>query len=389
MDCRLYRFVGFFLGISLAAQSLFAVENPERMLRGDRFTEVMRRYVAQGLPALILQVSVADDLRWMGIEGYANLETQTPPSADQHTFIASITKTFTSAAILRLAEQGKINLDDTLETVLPGTQIVNSQIVTIRQLLSMTGGLFDPIGELTFAELISDPIQFWKPEILISRMAGRQPIFEPGEKYKYQNMNFILLGVMIEKITGLPAAEVIRDLVFQPLNLNQTFFLYEQKFTGQTMQGYLDQDGDGELEPIFPYDQAIAYTAGGIVTTLDDLTTWVRNLYKGKLLSPSTMQELFGFVATENSSYQYGLGVMRCQYNSSLVKHPFTTLGHDGATTGHLSNAVYIPEIDASIVYLANIDSGQPAAANLSNIIMDIVQIMMEEQSSVEGWEKY
>jgi len=153
------------------------------------------------VPGAVMVVRSPNGATWTGTSGLANLEDETPMSPDMHLRIASVTKTYTATVILQLVDEGLLRLNGTIEETLPDIDVVKGDEITIRQLLEMRSGLGDYSKNETWDELAtSDPLRVWSPSELIGYSNWTQ--FEPGERFDYNNANYILLGMIIEKVTG-------------------------------------------------------------------------------------------------------------------------------------------------------------------------------------------
>ena len=286
---------------------------------------------------------------WTVAKGKADLETGLPIKTTDLFRIGSITKTFTATVVLLLCEEGKMSLDDKLSKYEP--DFPNSERITIRQLCNMTSGIHTWDEDETMREsVLQDPGKGWTTYELV-QWAAQQPLLsEPGTEFHYSNINYFLLGMIIEKVSGNSVEREIKEKITDKLNLENTFLPSEPDFKGETIHGY--QEFDGKLEDVTgtPLAKAMnfetAWTAGGMVSTLDDLKVWAKALVTGELLGlemheeqmPKDLKEVGGVPTA------YGLGVNQVG----------VWIGHTGAVAGYLANMAYSPEKDAIMVYFFN-----------------------------------
>ena len=206
-----------------------------------------------------------------------------------HLRIASVTKTFTATAILQLVDAGKLSLDDKLSTFIEG--IPNGDRITIRHLLSMTSGIYDfPADEQFMKEITADPLMDFSSDDVIAILRRHKPNFEPGEEVVYCDTNFIVLGVILEKVSGRQAAEIITEDFIAPLKLGQhqlsaTRRTCPNRSPTATMPARTPR-GRSRISPRSNPD--LPWTAGAMISTLEDLRVWVKALATGSLLSPAT-----------------------------------------------------------------------------------------------------
>ena len=288
---------------------------------------------------------------WVVTRGEANVEAGIPMKTTDLMRIGSITKTFTATLILQLVDEGKLNLDDKLEKYVP--EFPNSDRITIRQMLTHTSGIpewaeDDELRE----EVFSHPGDGWTVEKMI-QIVGEQPLlFEPGTDYSYSNVGYFLLGAIIEKVTGNTVESEVEERIAGPLGLGNTFLPGEPEFEGDTVHGYEEVDGKvvdttgTDATEVVNYD--LAYTAGGMVSSLEDLKVWARALATGELLSEKMHQEQMPANLKEAPGSPvksgYGMGVSQQD----------VWIGHSGAIAGFMVNMGYYPEKDATIVTFFN-----------------------------------
>ncbi|MFD7097350.1 serine hydrolase domain-containing protein [Streptomyces xanthophaeus] len=297
--------------------------------------------------------------------GVADKITRAPMQTDFHTRIGSETKTFTVTALLRLVDQGKVALDDPIGKYISG--VPNGDRITLRQLAGMRSGLFNYSEDAEFDKLLfADPDRRFTPQQLLD-FSFKHPVqFAPGAEFEYSNTNLILLGLLLEKVTGRPIQDVIREQVLKPAGLRRTLFPTDAYFPDPHAQGYTQQTASGKIEDATDWDPSWAWAAGAMISDLQDLRSWARTLATGKLLTPATQAQRLKTTSVGIPGAGYGLGIFDVQ----------GWIGHNGSLPGYESLTVYLPEAQATMVVLLNTDvthEGQEPSTLFGEAITSIV----------------
>jgi len=278
--------------------------------------------------------------------GAGNLETGAPMDIADHVRIASITKSFTATAVLQLVDQGKLSLDDTLARFIEG--IPNGERITIRHLLGMTSGIYDFTSDDAFMrEIDVNPMTLITADRTIEILRSHPPDFAPGEAVVYCDINYILLGVILEQVSGRKAADIITADLIAPLRLTGTSFPDTPDMPEPYAHGYsAGDDGSDAFEDVTRSDPNWPWTAGAMISTLDNLRVWAKALATGTELSPETQRERLTFkpFTTGNEGASYGLGILN--YSGFL--------GHYGMIFGYTTAIFHLPEADATFVISGN-----------------------------------
>ncbi len=299
------------------------------------------------IPGAVVGVWVPGEGEWVVAKGKADVETGRAMKTTDRFRIASTGKTFTATIILKLVDEGKLSLDDTLEKYVP--RVPNSAEITIRQLLNMTSGIPDyantPDGRFEKI-MVEQPLKKWTPDEFVD-FALSYPSLAPGGEWSYSNTNYILLGIIIEQLTGKKIGELTEDMILDPLKLENTSFATGTKMPGEHAHGYFDPDGDGTLEDITELDPSQCWASGAHISNLGDLKLWAKALAEGELISEKSHEEQLTFVevpAGPLARVNYGLGV----FNFGGF------IGHEGKILGYNCAMYYLPSRDATIVVLLN-----------------------------------
>jgi D-alanyl-D-alanine carboxypeptidase len=321
------------------------------------------------VPGAIVGMWFPDEGNWVVGAGKGDKSTGAAPKTTDKVRIGSITKTFTATVVLQLVDEGKLTLDDKLSKYEP--QVPGADGITIRQLLNMTSGLFNYTDDKAFwAEFMKTPEATWTPQQVVDIAIAHPAVFQPGQKYMYCNTNYILLGMIIEKVTGKKAGDEITTRIIDKLGLKNTSFPMTPDMPNPYMHGYVPATGEpndsGNLVDFSIYSPTSFWTAGGIVSNLDDVKTWAQALGTGKLLSKEMHAEQLKFSAPNTESY--GLGVMKGG----------AFLGHSGEVPGYNSSMYYDPAAKAwSIAFINRYPSVIEGAVDQINAAL--IKVMSTE----------
>ncbi|MGW0969605.1 serine hydrolase domain-containing protein [Streptomyces sp. NPDC002516] len=339
------------------------------------------------IPGAVVSIRTPQWGTWTKALGTESLRTGRPIGADGHFRVGSITKTFTATVILELVDEGRIKLDAPVSRYWPG--VPNGRHITIRQLLQMTSGLYNYSEDLHFNQVLDDrPETQWTPEELLAIAFRHQPYFPPGQGWHYSNTNYVLLGLIAERITHKPLQTLLRDRVFRPVGMRETNLATDTAFPSPHPRGYqFISNVDSLTAPVLTGKDAAwadwsagnpmdvtdvnpswAWAAGSGISTLDDLHRWAPALADGKLLSRRTQRERLTFVPTSDQPGlpTYGLGIADF----------YGFLGHDGQIPGYNSFVGYDPKLKATVVVLVNLNQSPDGSApsdQLSKLVLSEV----------------
>ncbi|WP_404952817.1 serine hydrolase domain-containing protein [Streptomyces sp. 147326] len=297
--------------------------------------------------------------------GVADKATGAPMRTDFNTRIGSQTKTFTVTALLQLVDQGKVGLDDPIGDYIDG--VPNGDRITLRELAGMRSGLFNYSEDPDFDKAFTtDPDRPFSPQQLLDYSFKHPVQFEPNAQFQYSNTNLILLGLLIEKVTGRPLEEVIDRDVVGPAGLRRTLFPTGAEFPEPHAQGYTDQTASGKIEDAADWNPSWAWAAGAMISDLEDLRSWARTLATGTLLTPPTQAQRLKTTSVGIPGAGYGLGLFNVQ----------GWIGHNGSLPGYESLGVYLPQEQATLVVILNTDvlhDGQEPSTLFGEAITSIV----------------
>ncbi|MCX5377296.1 serine hydrolase [Streptomyces sp. NBC_00091] len=297
--------------------------------------------------------------------GVADKATGAPMRTDFYTRIGSLTKTFTVTALLQLVDQRKAGLDDPIGTYVSG--VPNGDRITLRELAGMRSGLFNYSEDPDFDKaLTTEGTRPFTPQQLLDYSFKHPVNFAPNAKWEYSNTNLILLGLVIEKVTGRPLQEVLDQQVVKPAGLHHTLFATDAAFPSPHAQGYTDQSASGKIVDSADWNPSWAWAAGAMISDLEDLRSWAKTLATGTLLTPATQAERLKTTSIGIPGAGYGLGIFNVQ----------GWIGHNGSLPGYESLGVYLPEEQATLVVILNtdvLDDGQEPSTLFGEAITSIV----------------
>ncbi len=286
-------------------------------------------------------------LNWSYAAGFASIPDKQPLSLENTFRIGSVTKTMVATVALQLIDEGKLSLTDKLSKFFP--QYPKADSVTILMLLNMRSGIFSYTSDSLFNHLVfggGNPTKVWTPQELVDLSFNHPYDFSPGTSYYYCNTNYIILGLIIEQITGNQLDAELNTRIFQKLQLTNTGLLNSGlTFPGNNAKGYYYGDYIENDDHTNRYDISWAWAAGSAYSTPLELVKYVEALVKGGLLSEAMQEKrLSEHFTAEDDIISYGLGIKR--FGSFY--------GHTGALPGYQTNIWHSKEKDATIVICFN-----------------------------------
>jgi len=299
--------------------------------------QAMRDTLQLGYPGILAKTSEGGKT-WGYAAGVADLNTKKPMKTDFRFRIGSVTKTFTATVVLQLAGENRLNLDDFIEKWLPGVIQGNgydAKQITVRQMLNHTSGIaeYSKSKEADF----TNPKRIYTAEELVKIGLSAPPDFAPGTGWSYSNTGYVLLGMLIEKVTGNSYAEEIENRIIEPLELSNTFLPGNSSVIPGTKhaRGYVQPDGASELKDVTYYNPSIGSSAGDMISTADDLNKFFSSLLGGKLLKEQQLKQMLTTVPTGIAEIgRYGLGIYETKLPNGV-----SIWGHSGGIPGFVTFA--------------------------------------------------
>lgn len=300
------------------------------------------------IPGVVIGIWIPKKGEWVRAFGLADIETQRKMAINDYFRIGSVTKTFVTTGVLQLVDQGKLSLDDPIEKYIEN--VPNGDKITIRQLANMTSGLPNySENKVWEKENLTTPQREWTPKELLKIAFDMPLLFNPGEKFYYSNTNTLLLGLVIEKLSGLSLNVYLENNILKPLSLNHTSYPMDNKMPEPFAHGYSFQTLDKKQADVSFNNPSWTSAAGQMISNLHDLKIWAEALGTGKLLSKKSFEERIKWVeiVPGDKDRSYGLGV-------ALIRG---WIAHTGELAGYNTLVAYRPEDKAIFVCLVNKDT--------------------------------
>lgn len=316
------------------------------------------------VPGATLSVRFGDGTNISLASGLADVEKKIPMKPDDLMFSGSVGKTYVAAVILKLYEQGLIDLKAKVISILKDTdwflRIGNAPDITVEMLLNHTAGIPEYVYHKELWEAIKEnPDKVWSVEERLSYIINDPPANPPGEGWAYSDSHYLILGLIIEKVTGRSYYEVLDELILGPCNLNNTFHSDRRSIAG-LIPGYTNLVDEFLLphkvlnNNMYAFNPQLEWTGGGLVSTVSDLTLWAFRLYGGDVLKPETKKLMLTPAPYPTALFEdagYGLG--------SFVGRTDTTAyyGHTGFAPGYITYVQYLPDCNIAFALQVNDDS--------------------------------
>jgi D-alanyl-D-alanine carboxypeptidase len=337
---------------------------------------------AASFPGATIGVVLANGESFGLSVGLADRELKSPMKPDSRMLAGSVGKTFAAATALQLIAENRIRLDDKIEKYLGSepwfSRLPNAADITVRQLMNHTSGLVRYEFKDQFTkDLTANPDKSWKPEELIAYLFDEKPPFEAGKGWDYSDTNYIVLGMIIEKVTGRKFYDEANTRLLKPLKLTNTIPQDGPVLKG-LIQGYagpnnpfggkdaMIQNGKFSINPQFEW------TGGGYVSTSQDLARWAKMFYEGKAFSPALLPQVVEGVPAPmlGRETKYGLGVIIRQTTAGL------SYGHSGFFPGYMTDMMYFPEHKVAVAVQVNTSVGRSLGKPLGRVLVEMMEVI-------------
>ena len=291
--------------------------------------------VEAGYPAALAAVTDSKGESAGVAVGKGSLETGQAPPIDGEVRVGSASKTFVAVVVMQLVQEGKVGLDEPIETYLPGLikgEGIDGSRITVRQLLQHTSGLPEYTDTTPGSgDIFQVKDHYIPPRDLLDTALGKPAQFEPGAQWKYTNTNYLVLGMLVERVSQRPVGEQIDERIVKKLGLSHTYFPApgDRSIKGTHPQGY-HLSAEGKLEDITEMDPALGWAAGAMVSTPSELNTFFQAVFDGRLLTQSSIDEMKKGVDTDKAGVVYGLGLI-----GRSLSCGGTAWGHGGDIAGY------------------------------------------------------
>ena len=320
----------------------------------DSYSKILDEYIGKGILGTSIMITDKDG-SWLGAGGYADIVSDIKVQKGHSFFIASISKTFTATAIFSYAEVGALSIDDPINKWLDASicnRIENGNSAQIKHLLSHRSGIKDWYTIALEMARYNVESNGWTDDDILEYVFDKKADFKLDERYGYSNTNYVLLGMILEKVSGQSLEEVYQVRLFDPLGLKSaSYHTQADFFKNHAVKGYGDLYGSGQYsESKFLYKDEMGTGDGGISINAQDLGTFFRALMHGEILNLNTLSQMQNWFDLPDNSVQtkngYGLEYFE---NKKGIAY-----GHTGGVDGFSSMSYYYPKDDVNVVFLFN-----------------------------------
>ncbi|WP_286856848.1 MULTISPECIES: serine hydrolase [Sphingobacterium] len=313
----------------------------------QQFDSLTSAQFAKDGAGTVVYLSRGDQVLYQKAFGKANIELDVAMTPEHVFRLASVTKQFTAVLILMLQEQGKLSIQDDIRKYIPDFP-EKKKVITIEALLTHTSGVVNYTGLPSFTDEIK--LKGLSPRLLVDLVKSEPLDYDPGSDYKYSNSGYILLGYIIEQITGKSYAEFIEETIFKPLEMTHSYYDTPTRIIFGRVSGYVQRNGAYRNADYL--SMSLPYAAGSLMSTAGDLQKWYNGLHNCKLLKSEIIrkaQTSFKLNDGRLTGYGYGWETGNVQ-GSPSVKHV-------GVVNGFFTYAAYLPLENLSITILRNCDT--------------------------------
>jgi len=320
--------------------------------------------------------------------GLADVENRSALKPTDRLLAGSIGKTYVSAVMLQLVQSGRVNLDTKIDRWFGQdawfARLPNATDITLRMLMNHSSGIPEHVLNADFiAAMKKDPDRVWKPEELIAYVLDAKPLFAAGKGWSYADTNYILVGMIFERVTGKTVYGEVEKRILKPLKLNDTIPSDRRTLPG-VITGYSSPNtpfglnGRLIIDGKFVINPQMEWTGGGFASTAEDLARWAKLLYEGKVLNKATLAQMLNGVDANQGrgsgvGNKYGLAVQIRQSEWGV------SYGHGGWFPGYLSEMEYFPQHRIAVAVQFNTDDGRALKKGQRAYIADAMRIIIGE----------
>jgi D-alanyl-D-alanine carboxypeptidase len=348
--------------------------------KAAQFSEILLKYKRKGLPGITAMMEDEDGI-WVGYTGYADLKNKVEFLPCQPSKAASVTKLMVATAGFILQEDGLWSLDDRISDYIDKDIIDNiegADKVTIRNCMQHTTGFYDIITDSEFyLSVLNNPNKHWKAEELITFAYNKEGAFAPNTAAKYSNTNILLVSMAMDKVLGYSHARALRERLWTPLEMNDTYYQSRESLPNNIAQGYYDLYNDGSILNVSNIITGSGNGYGGVFSTVFDLRKFMRALYFDKtLISQASLDEMFTFI-NEDEKRDIGVGILRSFKHMSVEPG----VGHTGRDLGYSADMFVFPTAnDRLMIFFVNYgtDGDTPLRQVFWDFEEDMIKALIE-----------
>ncbi|MEE9371528.1 MAG: serine hydrolase domain-containing protein [Saprospiraceae bacterium] len=335
--------------------------------KAKKYQSFIEEKVAQGLPGISMLIETPEGI-WTGAAGVADIPNDIAMRSCNLHKVGSITKSFTATLILKLYEKEELNLDDTVSQYLNDIiveKVANTREATIRQLLNHTSGIPDYLSQIPYyVAYLNDPVYKWTVQEELEYVFNIDSLYKPGSLVSYSNTNYLLLGMIVEKITGKSGTQLYKEMIFDPLGMMDTHFNQNGEIPSNLVRGYYEENGKGDFVDITTHSFANHSMVGGVSSTVEDLNKYLKAMLVDKSIFPNRILDKMLYIddtpfkKPEDFEYGneynvksvagFGLGWIKMKSMHGDV------IGHNGGYNGRRARMWFFPYAQSSIVYFIN-----------------------------------
>ncbi len=345
----------------------------------------------QIVPGVTLSVRFGDGTNISLASGLADVEEKIPMKPDDIMFSGSVGKTYVAAVVLKLYEQGLIDLKEKAISYLQDMawfqKVQNAPGITVEMLLNHTAGIPEYVYQKELWQAISENRdKEWSVEERLAFISDMPPTNPPGEGWAYADSHYLILGLIIEKVTGRTYYEVLDELILGPCDLKHTFHSDRISITG-LIPGYTNLTEDFLLprkvlnDNRYAFNPQMEWTGGGLASSVSDLTLWARQLYGGSVIKPETLKLMLTPASYKTTLFEdagYGLGSFIAETDG------VTYYGHTGFVPGYITFVQYLPEYNITLALQVNDDSSHDNFS-LKEYFNTIKQVVLNHNFATSG----
>ena len=382
-----------FVAVSILMIGLFpvAAQKPvttvgTNVLKKELQMKLDEWHKAGKFPGATLGVVLADGESFGLAVGYSDRDAKSPMKPDDRMLAGSVGKTFAAATALQLVKEGKINLDDKIEKYLGQEswfdRLPNAHAITVRQLMNHTSGLVRYEFKEEFTKYLTEhPMKVWTPEERLAYLFDAKAAFEAGKGWDYSDTNYIVLGMIIEKVTGRKFYDEANRRVIKPLKLKDTI-PQEGPIIKGVVQGYAGAGNpfggkDAMIENgKFVINPQLEWTGGGYASTSHELARWAKMIYEGKAFDASLLPQVLDGVAAPmlGKETKYGLCVIIRNTQAGI------SYGHSGFFPGYMTDMMYFPDKKFAVAVQVNSSVPKDIGKPLGRVLVEMATVIASQQ---------
>jgi D-alanyl-D-alanine carboxypeptidase len=324
-------------------------------------------FAASKAPGVVVGIWIPGEGNYVTTRGVSDIKTKQPMRVEDHFRIGSITKTFAATLLLIFADEKKLGLDDPVSKYV--AWVPNGDKITLRMLADMTAGLHSYTEDDAWVKIaFSNFKRVWTPRELVDVGIKHAPDFPPGKGWHYSNTNYVLLGMILERVAGKKIQASFDEKIFKPLKLTQTSWPVGDALPKPYSHGTTVQTLDDKQDDATNRNPSWAFTAGELVSTMADMRTWVVSYATGSLVSPEMQKQRLTWMTMPPNTpeHAYGIGIG--------IDHGW--LGHTGELPGYNCSAFYLPGKKAVLVVMVNSDIPAGKSNPAPSIMKALAQVV-------------